>query len=481
MYIKQQWITDELAPSVIDLDAENPRLELESDAEQVDIRLRLLESEDIVELAKDIVNFGGLIPSETCVVIRNGKRFVVLEGNRRICACQLLLNPNLIPKEYRRAFPTDITDSLRNSISKISVSISPDRESAEPLLTRLHVGASKKAWRPLAKMRRAARLLDKNYTIGDIADQLGDSEARVRRLIRGYKIYQFGLGLGWTDEESGKLASEALDVTAFIRFFELDETRKILGDVFARDGSLTGNIPLNILKPLVKRMVRDFLLSQFEEDGPSHDTRTSPSVYLKDDLQKILRARSRSEPGHGEGGNKGNGDADGKKPDGNGKGTEATQKPQNAKPDRQPKPAEFFEDLRCDIESDAKLRLIVGEIAQINWHRFPIAASMLLRALLEHALKYQLRRAHKMKELIAECGKDPALDAVISFCALPKNSVFKDPAATTMTERLQSSGIKRQLDLVVHNRLQEMTPEILRYIAPQTRQLIQHILSDEKT
>ncbi len=74
------------------LDPKNPRHEPLED--QKDIVERFLQKEQVLALAKDIVA-NGLSPIEAIGVFKQNGQYVVFEGNRRICALQLLNDPEL--------------------------------------------------------------------------------------------------------------------------------------------------------------------------------------------------------------------------------------------------------------------------------------------------------------------------------------------------------------------------------------------------
>lgn len=81
------------------LDPENPRHNVIKN--QPEIIKQLLKTEQIYNLAKDIAKQGSLSPLEIIGVlpVKKGEDYIVLEGNRRICACLLLNNPDLCSSE----------------------------------------------------------------------------------------------------------------------------------------------------------------------------------------------------------------------------------------------------------------------------------------------------------------------------------------------------------------------------------------------
>ena len=99
------------------LDADNPRFIVPPNASQQDIREYLLQYEEIEDLASGIVEHGGLMLGERVIACEEGGSYVVLEGNRRVCACQLLSNPSLLPGSVA-SFPT-ATSGIMASIMTI--------------------------------------------------------------------------------------------------------------------------------------------------------------------------------------------------------------------------------------------------------------------------------------------------------------------------------------------------------------------------
>jgi len=87
------------------LDTENPRHPKFGTQEEAVLYLCAHEKIDV--LANDIVYFQELIPAQKLIVIPSNKNpgyFIVVEGNRRICALKLLSNPDLAPQNYRQKF-----------------------------------------------------------------------------------------------------------------------------------------------------------------------------------------------------------------------------------------------------------------------------------------------------------------------------------------------------------------------------------------
>lgn len=89
------------------LDYKNPRFKLPQDpaSPQDQIIKYLLRHEDALVLAKGLAKIETLLPGERIVVCKEDNKYIVLEGNRRVCICKLFLDRSLIPTEFQRSYP----------------------------------------------------------------------------------------------------------------------------------------------------------------------------------------------------------------------------------------------------------------------------------------------------------------------------------------------------------------------------------------
>lgn len=138
-----------ISPLDLLLDTENPRFVILQSREQADIRKYLVTYEDVCQLATDINTYGRLLPGERIVALHEGDKYVVVEGNRRTCSLQMLLNRELIPDGFAHRIPHTSASILTNC-SNIEVDILSDRNSALELMTKRHIDGVKQ-WKPLAK------------------------------------------------------------------------------------------------------------------------------------------------------------------------------------------------------------------------------------------------------------------------------------------------------------------------------------------
>lgn len=468
---KNEWTTDNFDPKRLLLDTQNPRIEVDSETSQDEIRLKLLELEDVLDLARGIERSGGLLHGERIICVEEGNKFVVVEGNRRVAACQMLLNSSLVPATYKNRFPT-ASNLTKGRIRSIPADVSPSRIAAEPILTKRHTEQGPKPWSPVAKMRRAVRLLS-THSVDEVAQVQGTSAAQVRKLIRPYRLLKFALDLNcWTPDERRILEDEKLKTNPYTRFFTLAGTKAALRIHFDDEQNIISARPPAKFKKEVERVARDFLLPDPANGGkPRCDTRTDPTQYFEallqtDDSNSSSKA-GKTAPARGE-----TSASSTTKPAGTTAGT-ATQ-PQA------PKASVFFENMQCHVQDDILLKL-TNEIRAVSHTKMPVSASLLLRALFECALVYRIRKAKKWGELMKvksakTPGRDPSLSDLISFASVYSNGVFAEQNMCKALASGTTKTAKNYLDSMTHLKFQEADPPTLVSVANNIRAIIKYIL-----
>jgi hypothetical protein len=142
------------------LDSDNPRHELIDD--QADIIQYLVEHESIRALAKDIAA-NGLNPLDKIGVVKNEDgNYVVVEGNRRICALQLLNDPSKAPTVADAKFFRNLSATNDQYPSEITCSLLEDFKHEIRWVTLRHSGEQNgvgiRGWDSEQKSRNNARL-----------------------------------------------------------------------------------------------------------------------------------------------------------------------------------------------------------------------------------------------------------------------------------------------------------------------------------
>lgn len=189
----------------------------------------LNKHEDVGTLAKSIAKLG-LFPHERMVVMREGRRYVVLEGNRRLAAIKLLLTPDLAQtpaqvRMYRRlARRIDLAP-----LTTVDVVVVAGRLEAAPIIAALHTKNPKRRWEAIQQARYYRELVEEGLTPAEVAELLAVTLGEVRSYLRTEKLYRVALTLDFPDPVREKLESRRFPLTTLDRFVESRIGQKFLG------------------------------------------------------------------------------------------------------------------------------------------------------------------------------------------------------------------------------------------------------------
>lgn len=268
-----------IAIARLHLDPENPRHSpLKSDAEVI---AQLCKDEQVLELAKDIVEMQSVSPLEVLGVIPyegHVEHYITVEGNRRTCALLLLVDPRRAPtSELKDAFKKLATNA---SIPReVKVHVFADRQAAKPWIARRHLGArggrGTRSWDTTQQARAAE---------GDTTTSAADNALALAVLDR---LSTAGL---LTSAEREKVS-----LTTITRYVGTPGVRAILGLGSARKLEYTHDAT-EVDRALL-RLVRDSI--QRQEDGTSKvssRTNSKQRIAYANELKSEGLAPSRALP-----------------------------------------------------------------------------------------------------------------------------------------------------------------------------------------
>jgi hypothetical protein len=440
----------------VELDALNPRIDVSPTASQVEIRVALLQTEDVRELAEGIVKNGGMLPGERIIVLKEGGRHVVLEGNRRLCACQMLLDRSLIAPGHKAKFP-ELGAELRNRIERLQADLSPTREAAEYVITKRHTDPGIKRWSVVAKQRRIARFISEDHTLEQAANYYNEDLYDLKRTMQGFNLLATVRKLPvWTPTERKQLIDPELVVNPFIRFFQLGGTRDAFGLKFEEtDATLKPENPGTDFERSLENTARIFLLPD-SSGKRAANTRATPQDVLPKVLVGQLKARLKPS------------------------------KPMPGKSARRAKPsarsAVFFETLVCNIQDD-RLAQVASELRVIDHRKLPTSAAFLVRALVEATLEWCVRHANLQKAIQTEFKTanptakfGPGLEFYLNFVTGNYDKIFSDKEIKRPLSQWLHQH-KDGLDMVIHGKWRtNITVNNLETVASMIRPAVQRIL-----
>lgn len=177
----------ELPVDELDLDPRNPRIIVEEDASQLDLIEYLYSEEGIDDLVTSLVE-NGYFTEEPLVAVRNGPRYTVVEGNRRLATLKLLLDKRLRRQLAVADWP-NLTSTQRERLQRVPVVVHSHRSEVLAFLGYRHITGARK-WAPFQKSRFVAQLVEEGYDLSGIQDLIGDSTQAVKKLYQEFVVFR---------------------------------------------------------------------------------------------------------------------------------------------------------------------------------------------------------------------------------------------------------------------------------------------------
>lgn len=257
-----------VSPLELLLDEENPRFVVLNNREQTDIRKYLVTYEDVCALAVEINDYGGLLPGERIVALKQDNHYIVIEGNRRTCSLQLLLNPTLIPEGFSHRIPV-ASEELKKACHTIEIDLVPTREAALALMTKRHIDGVKQ-WKPLAKKQFSATNYATGLSVTELSRITGIRESEIRSDIRDYKFFLAAYTQYCSDHPDYHGQIIDLKIDPFLRIFKAKfqyndaevKPTDMLRISYTEDHDTVSSLPLNIFTSIVQTVFEEAVIEE---------------------------------------------------------------------------------------------------------------------------------------------------------------------------------------------------------------------------
>jgi hypothetical protein len=207
------WPKKKISATTLRLDLNNPRLsETTKKLNQNEIIDYLIENEKVYELAIDIATKGYFLNEQPIIAKENG-RYHVLEGNRRVSASKILINPDLIKSSAKRSNIKKLLKTFDLSIvEKLECIIAPNREDADVMIVNRHTGGSAvEKW----DKTKQDRFLYNRFVAGESVEQMASkfpiSKTDIKNSLKRYSVYKELSNLDLDDT----IKKSVLDETTF--------------------------------------------------------------------------------------------------------------------------------------------------------------------------------------------------------------------------------------------------------------------------
>jgi len=175
----------------LDFDIKNPRLielGLKPSETQENILIQLCKVMAVDEIILSILN-SGFFTNEPLIAIKNGKRYTIIEGNRRLAAVKVIRNHI----KYKEFYPSHVkapNKSLIDDLEELPAIVVDSREDAWQYIGFKHVNGAAK-WSSYAKAEYIAHIHnDFHIPLDKIALQIGDTNKTVERLYQALMVIE---------------------------------------------------------------------------------------------------------------------------------------------------------------------------------------------------------------------------------------------------------------------------------------------------
>jgi hypothetical protein len=492
------WEQTKVNPLDIELDPDNFRFYLGDEPTQTKIIDYMVEHCEVHEIAKKIVK-RGFNPSEPVTLVKEKGIYRVLEGNRRITTCKLILDRSLVPSGIKN-FP-EASEEIKASLACIPATIATSREDAAPYLAERHVSKGLIPWSPEGRQRYIMNAFNKGSSKNDIADQLGLKKDIVAKLIRDSKLIEY----------SKKLLQEknyrdfTIETNPYIYFIDKKGVKQLLGLIFNNQFDITTEKDDAEFKQYMFEIAKLFLLkdrrfttrSTLEEvfqaighpgftsltkelkpvpvepppiEGSGFEEKKSKRLPLNPPKDPPITVINSNVPGE----NTAHPPISIKVDEGE---SPVTSPSPPARKGKKHTPPEFLKGLHCSI-SDDHLASMTKELDQIDYKSFPIASAMLLRTMLNRSLVYLLEKKGRLKQGDNE-DFAPILKKAIDETEAGK-LFTNSKAMLTVLRNVKSDGYKAYLDKIVHPAPGiTATATVVNDIGTHVRGLLEYILNKQ--
>jgi hypothetical protein len=368
------------------LDPRNVRLEISDAKVEADILEDLFVNEGALSLVEAICTVGYLT-HDVPVAIKRGRKYVMVEGNRRLAALKAIQNPQLVPTHRSQiaAFANRLDD--RKALARIQVMLAPNQTEADQLIAAIHTGNPRKPWTPARQAAFFQAQIDSGKKYKTLLSRYPTIDVRKfvfrAQMLNAFRNAQFK-DPALSDFLASKEWTRGLSVLA--RVYESRDFLELTGFKMDDDGKLTRKISKTYFDEMASIIIDGMRAGDLS-------TRSLNSVHsprfrrLMEELQAVVEPPARSHRGKGSD----SGSATGKGSRGRkDKGSEKGKRNPPAPPPPRPGRKRHFLDMSQIILPDSypsATKLCVRELSVVDVQDFPNAAFLLMRAVLEKTIK----------------------------------------------------------------------------------------------
>lgn len=367
------WLQKPTSAGSLFLDPLNPRLAPSVDKRsERQIIEEIVTHENVFELAKQI-RVHSFFPSEPLIAVIEGGKKIVVEGNRRLAACKLLLNPSLAPKLYVKRFSALAGNFSAQILGKLPVIMAPSREAAYPLIIARHTDTQIEKWQPAMQAHFYSNLIEAGLSVEDVAERFNQKAGAIREALHTHNLYKMACRLDLGSDISSKVQDpRQFNLTTLKRVFDTPLGREFFGVELRTDGSISGDISPEEFKRGFKRLVGD--VAKGDVDSRSLNSPKLIASYLN-------RYKASEKPNKNQAGTF----------DSHSFGSDAPPKPVQAPPTRKAASRSNRSSISVGLipatfsckSDNARVAALVKEMQKLSPSTYPNSCALVFRSLIE--------------------------------------------------------------------------------------------------
>jgi len=258
-----QWKKGERSAVSLFLDPQNPRIPPAAKPfTEPELIEELALHDDVYELSKKIAA-NGFFPSEPLVAVKENDKLLVVEGNRRLAACKLLLNPRLAPESLKSRFENLSATFDHNLLKKVPILIAPSREATIPLIIARHTASQIATWKPAMQAHFYHTLVQRGLSLEEVAEKFHLTPGEIKDELVSHNLYTMACRLDLPTATAEIVRDpRKFKLTTLTRIFETPAGREFFGVKFEDDGTIVGTIDQNEFTKGFSKVVSDVALGE---------------------------------------------------------------------------------------------------------------------------------------------------------------------------------------------------------------------------
>lgn len=411
------WEHKRLSTLNLRLDWDNPRIPSHirnSGLRQPTIREYLITNEDVQDLAESISKHG-YIPHDPIYAIKEKEHYIIVEGNRRTCALQLLLDPDIAPKNKQNIFRRYAQSIVPSTIEKLSIIIAPSRNDARTVLYLRHAVGHKK-WGRQQKNNFIASGILAGKTIEDISAELKESPSQISTAVTEVLLQRMALDVGLSTDEEDRAISHDFELSTLSRIVNTSKFKEKTG-IHIKEASLRTSLSEDKFKRIFRRIFQDLLIP-IEKGG--QNSRTLSSVEARDNYIETIFSEEKAFPEESD------------KPFVYAPFSKPTVHLAVAQPEQPIKKSKRTVEMLIPrdeiyITGNEKLDMIIQEAQKMQPTIYPLAGAFILRSIFELAVLRIFEKNGQLTRALNDKGRPNSLSSNVA-ALLRKKEWFSNPS-----------------------------------------------------